>query len=122
MIRFLINTKLLLIFIIFFSNKIFAEVGDTYVCKEKEFNKAGYKLEFILYWNQDTFETKEKVLTGSLDTSTTQSLTINKPNYFVSIYPYGDGHVIKTFDSNILVHVFVENNYSYPSVYDCSKF
>lgn len=122
MIHFFINTKLLLIFIILFSNKIFAEVGDTYVCKEQEFNPAGYKHELILYWNQDTFEKKDKVLPGSADTSTTQSLTINEPNYFVSIYPYHDGHVIKTFDGNNLIHIYVEKEYSFPNVYDCSKF
>ena len=122
MMRFLINTKLLFIFIIFFSNKIFAGVGDTYVCKEKEFNKAGYKHEFILYWNQDTFEKKDKVVKGSVDTSSTHSLTINNPNYFVSLYPYRDGHIIKTFDGNDLVNIYIEKKYSYTSVYNCSKF
>ena len=59
---------------------------------------------------------------GSVDTSSTHSLTINKPNYFVSIFPYRDGHVIKTFDGNVLVNTYIEKKYSFPSVYNCSKF
>ena len=120
--HFLKNIKFLFIYIIFFSNKIFPGVGDTYVCEEKEFNKAGYKNEFILYWNQDSFETKDKVMKRTVDTSTTQSLTINKPNYFVSIYPYRNGHITITFDGNVLVSTYVEKEYTYSTVYNCSKF
>ena len=114
--------KIRYLIILLLSLNIFPGVGDTYVCEEKEFNEAGYKHEFILYWNQDTFETKDKVVKGTVDTSTTQSLTINKPNYLVSIYPYSDGHSTITFDGNVFVSIYVEKEYSYSSVYNCSKF
>ena len=79
--RFVSKTNFLIIFIVF-SSKVLAGVGDTYVCKEKETNLAGFKAEFILYWNPSSFEIKDKVEKGTVDASRIQEFTFNTPNYF----------------------------------------
>jgi len=126
MMHFFSKTNLLLVVIFGLSNEVLAGVGDTYVCKEKETNFAGYKAEFILYWNENSFEQKYKVEKGSVDTSTTAKFTIDTPDYFISIYPYQSAYesayVTSSFDGMNFTNQFIDKDYTYVSSYDCEKF
>ena len=116
------KTNLLLIVIFGLSNEVLAGVGDTYVCKEKETNLAGYKAEFILYWNENSFEKKDKVEKGTVDTSKTQKFTIDTPDYFISIYPFQSGYLTNSFDGMNYTNQFVEKDQTFVSSCDCEKF
>ena len=119
--RFFSKTNFLIIFIVF-SSKVLAGVGDTYVCKEKETNLAGFKAEFILYWNPSSFEIKDKVEKGTVDASRIQEFTFNTPNYFISSFPYENGYLILSFDGINYTNHFIEKDRTYVSIFACSKF
>ena len=100
----------------------FAGVNDTYICEQKKENIAGYKKRHILYWKQNSITTKDKVEKGSVDTSKTTPLLVNNPNYFVSIYPYREGHSISSFDGRTFTTHYIAPNYTYVTEYFCEKF
>ena len=108
--------------IVAYSSEVLGGVGDTYVCKEKEINPAGYKAEIILYWNSNSFETKDKVAKGSLDTSDVREFTVSTSDYFISIFPYRNGYLTISFDGVNYTNHFIEKDRTFVMSYGCEKF
>tara|TARA_B000000557_G_scaffold236911_1_gene213431 strand:- start:113 stop:451 length:339 start_codon:yes stop_codon:yes gene_type:complete len=109
-------------FIVAYSSEVLGGVGDTYVCKEKEINPAGYKAEMILNWNSNSFETKDKVEKGSLDTSTIREFSVSTSDYFISIFQYRNGYLTISFDGMNYTNHFVEKDRTFVTSYVCEKF
>ena len=122
MLHFFRKNILLLMFIVAYSSEVLGGVGDTYVCKEKEINPAGYKAEMILNWNSNSFETKDKVEKGSLDTSTIREFSVSTSDYFISIFQYRNGYLTISFDGMNYTNHFVEKDRTFVTSYVCEKF
>ena len=108
-------------FVLLFSFKSFAGVGDTYYCEEKEINIAGYKAEVILSWNENSFTQKQKK-DGTVDSSGTVDFLSHNLNYFMALKPYQDGHIFYSFDGVTYTNHFVKKEWTYISEYLCEKF
>ena len=117
-----INLIILILLLSIPSSPSWSGVGDTYVCKEEKENFAGYKAEFILYWNENTFDKREKKVAGSSDNSGTFNFTVHTPKYFVYLSKHRDGHLLNTFDGNTYANLYVTKNYTFSSLYNCVKF
>ena len=117
-----INLIILILLLSIPSLPSWSGVGDTYVCKEEKENIAGYKSEFILYWNENTYDKKYKQVVGSGDSSGTFNFTVHTPKYFVSLRKYLDGHLVNTFNGNTYANVFVRNYYTASFLYNCVQF
>ena len=115
-------SKFIAIICFLFSFSVFGDVGETYVCEEKKINRFGFKAKKIIYWKESSFEIKDRVEKGTIDTSAEVPFYIHKPNYFISIREYRDGYLLHSFDGKTYIVHYVENGYSVVSEYSCEKF
>lgn len=100
----------------------YAGVGDTYVCKEKEINIAGYKDEFILFWHATDYEMRYKQVKGSVGGTFKRDFYTHNANYFTSVSYYQNGQILATFDGTTFIQVYVEAGYTGVGDYTCAEF
>ena len=112
---------LILLFSLLISFNSYGGIGDKYFCEEKEDEEGVGKHKTLMDWTENSVIQKDIPNQNLVDSSKTATILINKNNYFVSTFPYGEGHLIETFDGETLTSVFVRNSYTYVNEYICTK-
>ena len=112
--------RILILLLALFPASVFADIGDTYVCDEKE--KRWAVDRFVLTWSTDFYERRFKKGTIPAEYKKVNFLT-NEENYFTAVEKEFDGwEVLIAFDGSTFTEVLVEEGYTGIAEYICEKF